>query len=508
MNKEIFPLGALNKITGEYVYPKIANKKDKYICSDCNKDLVFCQGKIKCHHFRHKADDRNKPCNYYDKPTEAQIHKDAKLLLKNLLERKIIISFTRLCMTCKNSDEFEIPEITETSEIFLEYRFSFDDGLKIADVAYIDNDEIVCIFEIYNTHRTSNENRPEPWFEIDAKTLINTANDISSNMLKISCVRQVDCDECIQRKCRYFYKLTGEKKCKCNDYEYGAMCTECLEKIFFYEFRISRYIYHKLTGEKKCNYDYQSRKCNCNSVFGIRGEKSSSPFIHGPEFFNFNFNDGDSDGYSKNKKILELFEDMFCGYHAIIKTYKVAGTIFIISEKAYNKYDYWKDENYVYDTDTLNLPYIKKIDISSTFNTPEIIEWQIIQACKKLYSIKKEKIQEIQKIITSIETEKQDCKNKIDNDDDADMYRNIRYKKQEDKYKRSLKHEIKFIENDVEYIIENNIASIRHKITNTKIRKSLVNNKTYFNGKWRDYISIELIISWYHSNSDFCLTEK
>ena len=28
------------------------------------------------------------PCNYYNKPSESQIHKDAKMLLKVLLEKK------------------------------------------------------------------------------------------------------------------------------------------------------------------------------------------------------------------------------------------------------------------------------------------------------------------------------------------------------------------------------------------------------------------------------------
>jgi hypothetical protein len=28
----MIPLGAINKKTREYVYPKIANKKDKYCC--------------------------------------------------------------------------------------------------------------------------------------------------------------------------------------------------------------------------------------------------------------------------------------------------------------------------------------------------------------------------------------------------------------------------------------------------------------------------------------------
>ena len=42
----ILSLGANNKQTREYVYPKIANKKDEYVCPDCNKDLILCQGEI------------------------------------------------------------------------------------------------------------------------------------------------------------------------------------------------------------------------------------------------------------------------------------------------------------------------------------------------------------------------------------------------------------------------------------------------------------------------------
>ncbi len=34
-------LGAINKITKEYIYPKIANKDDQYICPECNKDVIL-----------------------------------------------------------------------------------------------------------------------------------------------------------------------------------------------------------------------------------------------------------------------------------------------------------------------------------------------------------------------------------------------------------------------------------------------------------------------------------
>jgi hypothetical protein len=192
----LLSLGAINKFTHEYVYSKIANKKDKYICPECNKDLILCQGEIRVHHFRHKVDSIN-PCHHYSNPTEAQIHIDAKILLKNLLERKIQISFIRNCCCCKIKEEFEIPEISKTSVIQIEYKFEYN-GIKIADIAYIDDGELLCIFEICNTHKTCSENRPEPWFEINAETLINIANDNCLTTLQIPCIRCEKCDDCIE----------------------------------------------------------------------------------------------------------------------------------------------------------------------------------------------------------------------------------------------------------------------------------------------------------------------
>jgi uncharacterized protein YkuJ len=78
----------------------------------------------------------------------------------------------------------------------LEHRFEFN-GTKIADVAWINDDKLYCIFEICNTHKTRNENRPEPWFEIDAETLITNANDDSLTLLEVPCIRrQIICGKC------------------------------------------------------------------------------------------------------------------------------------------------------------------------------------------------------------------------------------------------------------------------------------------------------------------------
>jgi hypothetical protein len=188
-------LGAINKTTGEYVYPKIANKKDKYVCLECNKDVIFCNGEIRVCYFRHKFDIN--PCSYFDKPNETQIHKNGELLMQKILENKTQVTFSRCCNRCKKNDEYEIPEMGENSVIKLEYRFEYN-GPKIADVAYLDNGEIVAPIEIYNTHKTRSEDRPEPWFEVDAETLIKMANDNSLTCLNIPCIRNETCDECIE----------------------------------------------------------------------------------------------------------------------------------------------------------------------------------------------------------------------------------------------------------------------------------------------------------------------
>ena len=194
-----YRLGAINKITKEYVYPKIANKKDDYICPECDKDLIFCKGKTRRHHFRHKHDD-DVPCNYYDSPNEGQIHKDAKMILETLLERKVALSFIRKCCECDKKDEYEIQEITETSRIELEYNFSHNEKKYIADVAYIDENEIVNLFEICNTHRTNSQDRPEPWFELDAKELVSSTNKLEKNSLQIECIRCEKCEECSKKE--------------------------------------------------------------------------------------------------------------------------------------------------------------------------------------------------------------------------------------------------------------------------------------------------------------------
>jgi hypothetical protein len=387
---QLLSLGAINKLTGEYVYPRIANKKDEYICPECNKDLILVQGEIRVHHFRHKTDNVT-PCNHYSNPTETQIHKDAKLLLKTLLEQKASISFIRSCASCNKKDEFEIPEISETSSIKIEYRFDHD-GVKIADVAYIDNGDIVCIFEICNTHKTRSESRPEPWFEIDAKTLINIANNIQVGSIQLPCIRCEKCYDCIENTKMQLLKHSDidkyiriklgqtifptptRKDCKskkrlCDESTYEIECSWC------------RRCHYNNYGEycDKCKPNDFCDECKYNEWYDKVWKKEGHLRI-----------DYDAqEDFAHNKKIIKLFEEDFVDNNVVIHTWKGGVHLFIVSKVNYKRYDYWQEKTETYtfkgkqrtrnfSWQCINFPpYIKKIQLegnaSGAYGTVEII---------------------------------------------------------------------------------------------------------------------------------------
>jgi hypothetical protein len=330
---KILPLGAINRKTREYVSPKVANKKDEYVCPDCNKDLTLCKGEIRIPHFRHNVDSIN-PCHHYSNPSESQIHKDAKILLKNLFERKIQISLIRNCCSCNKIEEFEIPEMTETSSIKLEYRIEFN-GLQIPDVAYLENGEVFALFEIWYTHKTRSEKRPEPWFEIDSEKFIRLANDDSLTSLQIPCIRCEKCEECIEMENN---KIRAHKK------------------------ELEKYVRIKL-GQKYPVPDYDE----------------DGRIVHDRISF-----DAGNDFSKDNKHLIELFQNDFSKLSFPLKKYVVIhsrkGSIsaFIVSEEHYKKFDYWDlwkhfggNSGHTIDID---LPYDKIIDMCSKGTIQIIVE--------------------------------------------------------------------------------------------------------------------------------------
>ena len=221
-----FSMGAINKTTNKYEYPKIANKINKYKCPFCQKDVIFRNGKIKQPHFAHYKSDN--PCSYYEKPNETQIHKDAKLLMKTLLDNKNKILFYRECYECLLEEntifEYKITDndYNENTIASMEYRFNYNNSNRSADVALVENKDIKYIFEICYKNKTKEENRPEPWVEINAEYLINKINsgeiiDDEGN-ITIDCIRNYKCYECVnyeenenKRRISYYEKIRQDE---------------------------------------------------------------------------------------------------------------------------------------------------------------------------------------------------------------------------------------------------------------------------------------------------------
>jgi hypothetical protein len=197
-----FTLGAINKTTNGYEYPKIASKKNSYECPTCKTDVIFRKGQIKQPHFAHKKTGNS--CCHYTGPSESQIHKDAKMLFKSLLENSNKILLNRKCMKrniCKNYEIIKINEIFDFKKhsVVLEHQFLHYGEKRVADIALIKDGAIEAIFEICYRNKTEEGARPEPWFEIDAEKIINVANAESNKceILTIDCMRSLyECADC------------------------------------------------------------------------------------------------------------------------------------------------------------------------------------------------------------------------------------------------------------------------------------------------------------------------
>lgn len=211
-----FLMGAINKYTDRYEYPKIASKQQKYKCPCCHHDVIFKHGKIKQPHFSHYKSDH--PCYYYDKPSESQLHKDAKLLMKSLLDDKKQISIHKRC-NCGYKKCTQICYNENTTAV-IEHRFYYNDSHRSADVALIEPTKITYIFEICYKNKTREENRPEPWVELNAQEFIRHINSVTSNDgIHVDCIRQYKCDACIYHEQKYKDYLLEEEEKKRRDHE-------------------------------------------------------------------------------------------------------------------------------------------------------------------------------------------------------------------------------------------------------------------------------------------------
>ena len=141
--QQVSYLGALIENTNIYVLATYANKNNVHICPDCGDKLILKKGDIRIPHFSHYKKDNL--CSYYTHPNESQIHKDAKLLLKYLLENKTVC-IKQDCTKCNIKKNIDVIK-NDNVKVELEYKFIFNEKQKFAGVGYIQDSKLKYFFE-------------------------------------------------------------------------------------------------------------------------------------------------------------------------------------------------------------------------------------------------------------------------------------------------------------------------------------------------------------------------
>jgi len=193
-----FEHGALSS-EGHLVDPRSALQRTRYECPDCHRSVHVRKGKARATHFAHNPDPAN-PCTYYNRnPSLDQRHRNAQLKLKQFLERLDHVDVRRVCPCgCRWMSHWEVRRFSDTV-VKCEHRFRFNESNKSADVAVLDSKgDIVCIFEIVNTHYTREMDRPEPWHEIRADEVNAIPSDAKN--ISLTCLRQVLRPECLAKR--------------------------------------------------------------------------------------------------------------------------------------------------------------------------------------------------------------------------------------------------------------------------------------------------------------------
>ena len=199
-----FDMGAIVRNTSDYVYPSEASKNYEYSCPKCKNPIIFRCGQKNKPHFAHK---NKSNCTYYEHPTETEIHREGKRLIKKLIDNKYKIIVQRKCKCCHEiQDDFTLNTF---EHITCQEEYSFknqDNQTRYADVGLLENGELKYIFEIFNTHKTDEKRQTNyNWCEIDAFKIIdetiNKKNLNGDGVIIVKCTRNVKCRECLLSSC-------------------------------------------------------------------------------------------------------------------------------------------------------------------------------------------------------------------------------------------------------------------------------------------------------------------
>jgi len=112
------------------------------------------------------------------------------MLFDKLEERRYSIEIERECRKCHSVFSTIIEPLEPTTRPIVEWGFVHNGRPRRADIACIQEDgTIEMIFEICHTNPTMCENRPEPWYELDA-TDVRIALTEPGDVKKLRCIRK------------------------------------------------------------------------------------------------------------------------------------------------------------------------------------------------------------------------------------------------------------------------------------------------------------------------------
>ena len=190
--------GAIRIKTGIIESPFDALQRESYKCVECNGDVFLRRGEIRRPHFAHKSE--NNPCKNYErsgKNHESDKHRDAKYLIKNIIETKRSLNLIRKCNNCNLVESYDVP-VNDVKNVELEQKV--DNGR--ADILVKFNNNSYIIIEIVNTHYT--EYRTGVWFELYADMVINEYRPTGNIVYR--CNRNFRCNDC-ETKIRFKAKI-------------------------------------------------------------------------------------------------------------------------------------------------------------------------------------------------------------------------------------------------------------------------------------------------------------
>ncbi len=110
---KMLKLGAIKKFNDEYENVCNAKKENEYKCPECESDVILRKGTKNRIHFAHKKESN---CQYYEHPSESEIHKEGKRVIKMLLEKNELNIYKK-CQKCGEKEFIKIIYSTYTPAV-------------------------------------------------------------------------------------------------------------------------------------------------------------------------------------------------------------------------------------------------------------------------------------------------------------------------------------------------------------------------------------------------------